>query len=187
MSNLQHKIYGLLGYPAKHSLSPLMHNAAFSALGLDAEYKIFEVPPQDLDAFFSNLYLEGIYGLNITIPYKEKVLGFLNEISKETQLIGAVNTIRVLGKRLAGFNTDGEGFIRHLTEDLNFNPKDKVISILGAGGAGKAVSVFLSKYRPRRISIYDINLATAIALVGRLKSNFKYTEFRVARSVKELG
>ena len=68
------RLFGLVGYPVKHSLSPLMHNAAFKALNIDAEYKLFEVKPEELNSFLKDLNKSNISGLNITIPYKEKVL-----------------------------------------------------------------------------------------------------------------
>ncbi|MDD5156164.1 MAG: shikimate dehydrogenase, partial [Candidatus Omnitrophica bacterium] len=103
------RIYGVLGFPVRHSLSPAMHNAAFKALDMNAEYRLFEVQPRDLDAFLLSAKQQGICGLNVTIPYKEKVIPSLNSISQEARLIGAVNTIKVTGCGLEGFNTDAEG------------------------------------------------------------------------------
>lgn len=180
------KIFGLVGFPVKHSLSPLMHNAAFRARNINAEYRLFEVRPEDLEGFFQRIFQNNISGLNITIPYKEKVISFLNNLSEEAKLIGAVNTVKVSGDRLEGFNTDGEGFLKHLSQDLGFNPKDKVIAILGAGGAAKAVSVCLSKNQPKKIAIYDIDKAKALALASHLKKNFKGIEFIAADSIEEL-
>lgn len=181
------RIYGVLGWPAKHSLSPLMHNAAFRALKIDAEYKIFEKKPQELEDFLKSLTKENIYGLNVTVPYKETVTAFLDNTSSEAKLIGAVNTIKVSGNKLEGFNTDGEGFLKHLTEDLGFNPQGKIIAIIGAGGAGRAVSVYLGKNNPETITIYDIDKAKVSALVGHLKENFNSIEFKSANSIEELN
>jgi len=180
------RIYGVLGYPARHSLSPLMHKAAFSALKINAEYKIFEKKPDELAGFMRSLAKERIFGLNITIPYKEKVIPFLDKLSPGARLIAAVNTVKVSQNKLEGFNTDGEGFLEHLKKDLKFNPKDKTISIIGAGGASKAVSVYLSKARPKLITIYDIDKNKALDLIGRLKDNFKNTGFILAGSIEGL-
>ncbi|MCX5703013.1 MAG: shikimate dehydrogenase [Candidatus Omnitrophica bacterium] len=180
------RIYGVLGYPAKHSLSPLMHNAAFSALKINAEYKIFEKNPDELEKFIRSLFKERIVGLNITIPYKERVIPFLNKVSPGAKLIGAVNTIKADQNKLEGFNTDGEGLLRHLDEDLGFNPKDKTVAIIGAGGAAKAVSLYLAKAKARAINIYDIDKAKALALVNHLKQNFKDTESALADSIRGL-
>jgi shikimate dehydrogenase len=185
--NQSPKIYGVLGYPAKHSLSPYMHNEAFKYLNIDAEYKIFEKKPDELSGFLSSLVKEGIGGLNVTVPYKEMVLPFLESISGEAELIGAVNTIKISGKGLEGFNTDGEGFFRHLTEDLRFNPAGKIIAIIGAGGAAKAISIYMSKAAPKRIAVYDIDKPKLSALARHLKDNFKAIDFIMVNSVEELN
>lgn len=181
------KIYGLIGYPVKHSLSPAMHNAAFSYLKTDAEYKLFSLRQEELGDFLKNLKQNNIYGLNVTIPYKEAVIPFLDILSDETRLIGAVNTIRVSGDRLEGFNTDGEGFLRHLRQDLRFNPEGKIIAILGAGGAAKAISVYLAKVKAKKIAIYDIDKRKSTALVEHLKENFNNIEFKYTNSTKDLN
>jgi shikimate dehydrogenase len=185
--NTVSKIYGVLGYPAKHSLSPLMHNAAFKALKINAEYKIFEVAPADLEKFIRTLPEQNISGVNVTIPYKEKVIPFLDSISEEAKLIGAVNTIKVSEDRLEGFNTDGEGFLRDISEIFDFNPTDKTIAILGAGGASKAVSVYLAKTKPKKIAIYDIDKDKLAALIEHLKDCCRDTDFVAADSIEELG
>jgi shikimate dehydrogenase len=181
------KIYGVLGYPAKHSLSPVMHNAAFKALRINAEYKIFEIEPYELNIFLTSLSKNNIFGLNVTVPYKEKVMPSLDSISSEAELIGAVNTIKVSKFRLGGFNTDGEGFLKSLSEDLNFEPKGKNIAILGAGGAAKAVSVFLSKHKPKAIAVYDIDKAKLSGLIAHLKDNFDDIDYVAASSIAELS
>lgn len=180
------KIFGLIGYPAKHSLSPLMHNAAFKALNLDARYELFELKPQELETFFKTLPQKNISGLNVTIPYKEQVLPFLDKIAEQAELIGAVNTIAVSTDKLEGFNTDGGGFLRHLTDDLGFNPKGENISVIGAGGAAKAVTVTLSKAGARRIFIYDIEKSKSEKLISHLKENFSNVEFKQADSIEGL-
>lgn len=181
------KIYGLIGYPLKHSLSPIMHNAAFRALKINAKYQLFPLKEKELKDFLKNLEEKNIYGLNVTIPYKEKVILFLDNISKEAKLIGAVNTIKVLRHRLAGFNTDGEGFLRHLVRDLRFNPKGKIIAIIGAGGASRALSVYLAQKKPKAITIYDIDKKRAKALINNLKRNFKDIDFKIADTVAKLN
>jgi len=181
------KIYGVLGFPAKHSLSPLMHNAAFRALNINAEYKIFEIGPQMLENFMLSIPEGGIFGLNVTVPYKEKVIPFLAKITDEARLIAAVNTIKVTDNKLEGFNSDGQGFLKHLIEDLRFNPEGKTIAIIGAGGASKAVSVCLSKKNPKKISIYDIDGVKLLVLVNHLKQNFNNIEFNPVSSTDKLN
>lgn len=181
------KIYGLVGYPVKHSFSPAMHNAAFSYLKIDAEYKLFSLRQEELGDFLKNLKQNNIYGLNVTIPYKETVIPFLDSLSHEARLINAVNTVKVSDNRLEGFNTDGEGFLRHLRQDLRFNPEGKFIAILGAGGAARAISVYLTKAKAKKIAIYDIDKRKAAVLVGHLKENFNNIEFKYASSTEDLN
>jgi len=179
-------IYGILGYPAKHSLSPLMHNAAFKALNIDAEYRIFEINRNELDDFFANIFTRNIQGFNITVPYKEEALKYLDYIHPDARIIGAVNTVKVSGHKLDGFNTDGEGFIKSLQEDLGFSPKGSKIAVLGAGGSSKAITVALSGLKPRKIAIYNRDLEKARHLVFRLADNFQETEFKLAAKIEEL-
>lgn len=180
-------IYGVLGYPVKHSLSPLMHNAAFAALKINAEYRLFEKSPEEIPGFFSSLARENIKGINVTVPHKEAVVSYCSRISDEARLIAAVNTIKVTEEGLVGFNTDGLGFIRHLKEDLKFDPRDKTVAILGAGGASKAVCVYLAKEGIRGISVFDINKEKLLTLTDNLKAAFKGVEVRAASSIKGLG
>ncbi len=180
------KIYGVLGYPVKHSFSPAMHNAAFKALNINAEYKLFEIKPQELNLFLGSLKEKNIAGLNVTIPYKEKVITYLDTISEDAKLIGAVNTVKVTKRGLAGFNTDGKGFLTHLSSVLGFNPRGKTIAIIGAGGSSRAISVYLSKTRPKRLGIYDLDKAKLLALLKSLRDNFKDIEIKEADSIGEL-
>ncbi|MBU1726141.1 MAG: shikimate dehydrogenase [Candidatus Omnitrophica bacterium] len=178
--------YGLIGYPVSHSISPLMHNAAFAARGINAEYKLFPLQENEVEPFLKDLKNKNICGLNVTIPYKEKVAAFLRSISEEAKLIGAVNTIKLEDDGLLGFNTDGEGFFRHLSVDLQFNPQGKKIAILGAGGASRAVSVYLCKANPESIYIFDTIKPKLDSLAGHLKSNFKNTDIRAVDSIEDL-
>ena len=115
--------YGIIGYPVEHSLSPLMHNAAFKALGIKATYKLFPLQEEELDQFFKDLREEGspIFGLNVTVPYKEKVMEYLDGVSLFAKKAMSVNTIVISPERkMTGYNTDGPGFLAHLAE-LKFN------------------------------------------------------------------
>ncbi|MBI4972264.1 MAG: shikimate dehydrogenase [Candidatus Omnitrophica bacterium] len=179
-------IFGILGFPVGHSLSPVMHNAAFRSLKINARYRLFEKRPQDLAGFLSSLAQANIRGLNVTVPYKEKVIRFLDKISPEAKLIGAVNTIKISKDKLFGFNTDGQGFLKHLKNDLKFNPRGKNVALIGAGGAGRAVSVYLAKAGARSIAIYDVEKNKSSVLLKHLKEKFKNREIILADSIAEL-
>jgi len=158
------KIYGLVGYPIEHSFSPLMHNAAFKKLNISGEYRLFQKEPEELESFLRRMEDENIWGLNVTVPYKEKVLDFgfieLDKSAPYAKEIRAINTIVKKEKGLRGFNTDVAGFLRHLNR-LNFNPINKRVAILGAGGAGKAVAYAVGKKGVSQIAIFDIDKVKA--------------------------
>lgn len=180
------KIYGVLGYPVKHSFSPFMHNAAFNTLGIKAEYKVFEVKPEDLDDFLARIDANNIFGLNITVPYKEKILNFVHLDSESFYLrqIKAVNTIVKKDGIWKGFNTDIPGFSRHLKE--NFNPKDKKVAILGAGGAARAVVYVLAKSGAEEIAIFDIDKAKSQNVANMVKDFFKDFKIIPVENIEQL-
>lgn len=138
------KVLGVIGHPVGHSLSPVMHNAAIEALGLDYVYVPFDVSPDNLRDAIDGIRALGITGVNVTIPHKEAVIPFLDEIEESAGECGSVNTIANVGGRLIGSNTDGIGFMRSLLE-AGFSPKGSKVVVLGAGGAGRAVTFALAK------------------------------------------
>ncbi len=135
------QLLGLFGYPVKHTASPAMQNAALAALKINCVYLPFEVSPNHLGQAVGGLRALNFLGANVTVPYKQDVIEFLDGISGEARLIGAVNTIKVEGKRIVGYNTDGRGFVRSLKEEAGFNFAKKRMVLIGAGGAGRAVAV----------------------------------------------
>lgn len=167
------KIFGLLGCPVRHSLSPVMHNAAFGELGINAVYLCFEVRPEDLKGAVGGLKALGISGANVTVPHKVEIINLLDELEDEVKSIGSVNTVKNLEGRLIGFNTDGIGFIKSLKEDLDIEPKAKNFFIFGAGGAGRAVGFNLAKEGANQIYFFDAIKMRAEKLVERLREQFQ--------------
>jgi shikimate dehydrogenase len=180
------KTYGLLGYPLGHSLSPKMHNAAFKVLGIDAEYKLFSLAPQYFDDFLTHLDNSGISGLNVTVPYKEKVLDFveLDDENLYLRQLKAVNTMRFSDGVWWGFNTDILGFSRHLKE--NFKPFMRKAALLGAGGAARAVAYVLAKEKVSELAIFDIDKAKSEAIAGMIKGLFPSIKIFAVDSVAGL-
>ncbi len=168
------KVVGVFGYPVKHSASPAMHNAAFQALGLDYLYLPFKVRPERLGEAAQALVSLNIVGVNITIPHKETVRPYLQEISREAELIGAVNTIVVRDERLIGYNTDGQGFIASLREDGGETVKGKTLLVLGAGGAARAVVTQAALEGAREILVTDKLEEKAEKVVHDLKKNIPF-------------
>jgi len=165
-------IYGVVGYPVAHSFSAIMHNAAFKELGIKAEYRLFSVEPENLKNFMERIGYLGICGLNVTLPHKESIISFLEGLSEDARSIGAVNTIRIEGRKMIGFNTDGAGFLQHLDTELKFKINGKTASIIGAGGAARALTYCLAKHGAANIFLYDINTAKSAALAKDMSAKF---------------
>ncbi len=138
------KIIGVFGYPVEHSLSPAMHNAAIAALRLHYAYIPFSIRPGDIGSAIRCLKTLGIIGINLTIPHKERVLPYLDEIVPEALEVGAVNTVHQVEGRLVGYNTDGSGFFAPLAA-RGFQARDKQAVVLGAGGAARSVVFRLAR------------------------------------------
>lgn len=160
------KIAGIFGYPIEHTLSPLMHNSAFRKMNLDICYVAFRVSPEALSYAVQSIRSLDLLGVNITIPHKEKVMTLLDKVNEEAAFIGAVNTITNDDGTLTGYNTDGKGFMSSLAEeDISVDKKD--ICIIGAGGASRAISYYLSE-KASKITLYDIDKLKAERLATDL-------------------
>lgn len=129
--------FGLVGHPVGHSLSPAMHNASFKKLGLDYDYVLFDVEKNDLKKFIENAKKREMVGVNVTIPHKVEVIKYVDKLSREAELVGAVNTIK-FGKETVGYNTDGIGCVKAL-EEAGVKVKDRTILLIGAGGAARSI------------------------------------------------
>lgn len=162
------KITGLFGYPVEHTMSPAMHNAAFSSLGLDICYVPFRVSPEELPDAVRAIKALNLVGVNITIPHKEKVIPLLDRVNEEASFIGAVNTIVNNEGILTGHNTDGRGFISSLTEK-GVLIDNKEILVIGAGGASRAISYYLSE-KASKLYLFDVEKIKAEKLINDLKN-----------------
>ncbi len=130
---------GIIGYPIGHSISPIFQQAALDNLGVNATYLPYEVNPTDVGVFVESLRAEGVSGINVTVPHKEAVMPFLDEINEWAAEAGAVNTIVNRNGRLTGYNTDGYGFLRALRESGGLDPAGARTLVLGAGGSARGV------------------------------------------------
>ncbi|MCL5024167.1 MAG: shikimate dehydrogenase [Nitrospirae bacterium] len=162
------KVVALFGYPVEHSLSPAMHNAAFANLGMDYCYVTFPVRPELLKDAVKAIRALGLKGVNVTVPHKEKVIPFLDAVNEEASFIGAVNTIVNSGGTLTGFNTDGRGFMESLKEE-GISAEGKGVLIVGAGGACRAISYYLSE-KAGDLYLFDIDAARVTKLVNDLSA-----------------
>lgn len=158
------KLFGVLGDPVSHSLSPVMHNAAFKALGMDCEYHAFRVSPDALHDAIHGAYALGFGGLNLTIPLKEKALDIVQptELAKQ---IGAVNTVD-FKKGIVGYNTDGIGAKKALISS-GIEVEGKNVLLLGAGGAARAIAFTLAA-DGASVTVANRTPEKAIALAGEV-------------------
>lgn len=161
-------IYGVIGYPVAHSMSPLMHNGEFQALHLDHYYTAFNIHPDHLEKAIDSVRTLQINGLNVTIPHKVKVMDYLDEIDEEARLIGAVNTIINQDGHLIGTNTDGEGYLRSLLPVVDSSLKTKKIVLIGAGGAARAIATTLARYGIKELDVANRTLEKADELVKHI-------------------
>lgn len=130
---------GVIGWPLEHTLSPVIHSAAFRRSDLDWVYLAWAVEPEMLPDAIRGLRALGALGANVTMPHKESVMSHLDELSGDARTVGAVNTIQRVGSRLIGHNTDVDGFRRFLDGDAGIDPSGMRVLVLGAGGAARAV------------------------------------------------
>lgn len=164
------KVFAVLGNPIEQSLSPAMYNAAFSALGMNCLYVALQIEQHQLADAVQGLKALGIQGGNVTMPLKKAILPYLDEITKEAQLIGAVNTFFWKEGRLWGDNTDGTGFLSALLQTDPDILKSKGTLLLGAGGAARAVGVVLALAGMKNFTIVNRSREKAKELASLLES-----------------
>lgn len=161
------KKYGVIGYPLSHSLSPHMHNGAFKTLAIDAIYEKYQISPEEFNVSIKRLKKGNFAGLNVTIPYKSRIIEYLDDIDPDAEAVGAVNTVIKKNHIWKGYNTDIAGFISPL---LKIKQKISKCLLLGSGGASRAVIYSLGKYlKPEQIIIAGRNQAKAEKLCSHLQ------------------
>jgi shikimate dehydrogenase len=156
MIDAQTQLYGIIGNPVRHSLSPIIHNAAFERMGLNAAYLAFEV--KDLAEALNGIRGLGMSGVSVTVPFKTQVIPFLDQVEDSAGKIQAVNTIKNEGGKLVGYNTDWRGALEALEEMVDL--MGKKVLLLGAGGAARAIGFGLKK-RSCQVFIYNRSLNKA--------------------------
>lgn len=160
---------GILGNPLGHSLSPLIHNRTLQHLNLNYVYLPFEVDAQDLQQAVNSVRSLGMVGVNVTIPYKEAVIPFLDQLSPEGSACQSVNVIVNRSGRLVGHNTDGAGFMQSLAP----HPVKKGCAVLiGCGGASRSIACQLAEAGWNRLVLFDIDLQRAQGLAGFISRQY---------------
>ena len=182
------RLVGVIGSPIAHSLSPLLHSAAFAALGLGATWHslAFEVAPGQAAGALEAMRRADISGLSVTMPHKADVVALVDECTEVAQRLNAVNCIASTEGVLLGTNTDGEGFVASLARGADFTPAGRRCVVIGAGGAARAVVLALADGGASHISVLNRTperAATAAALAGRAGSVVPPGERALAEAV----
>jgi shikimate dehydrogenase len=174
----------VIGKPIGHSISPHMHNAAFAACSLDGRYEAVEIETSDLEAWAARMRGSDAYGFNVTVPHKEAIVRYLDDLEGDATLCGAVNTVRVLPgeqPRLVGTNTDTLGFRRSLREEAGTSLADQHAVLLGAGGAARAIAVVALQDGAAELVIANRHVERAHDLVASLNELIGSTHVRVVK------
>lgn len=170
------RLLAVIGHPVRHSLSPLMHNAAFQRLGLDLLYVALDVEPEALSTAVSGMKALGFLGFNVTIPHKKSIMGVLDQIDPQAIDLGAVNTVVIRDGTAVGYNTDSSGLLMALKIRADFLPAGKSALILGAGGAAWACAIGLAQAGLTRLVVVNRSIEKARALCEEVKARFPRCE-----------
>ena len=168
------RLYCLIGDPVQHSLSPIIHNAAFEKLNINAVYLAFNVSKDNLKKAVDGLRSLNVAGFNVTMPHKVSILSLLDRIDSLAEKIGAVNTVKNVDGKLVGYNTDGIGALEALKRS-GVKLKGKKVAIVGAGGAGKAIAFALAQQLEKfggEITIFNRTVEKAVWLEKSLTETF---------------
>ncbi len=169
------RLYCLIGNPISKSLSPSIHNYLFDKEKENAVYMAFNIEKKDLENTINGFKAINVKGFNVTIPYKIDIINFLDQLSYESELIGAVNTVKIDNGKLVGYNTDGLGFLKTL-EERNISLKGKNVLILGAGGAAQSISLTVANEGVKSLTILNRTVSKSKKLVEKIKNRFPEIE-----------
>lgn len=181
------QIFGVIGYPIAHSMSPDMHNDSFKHLGIQATYLPFAVRPEDLQDAIKGMKAIGIQGFNVTIPHKTDIMPFLDKIDSLAAEIGAINTVKLEGGEYVGYNTDGLGFVKGIKEQLQSSLADQKVLIVGAGGAARGIYYSLLQEGARHVDIANRTISKGEQLIAGKTSETKSVVFSIAEAEKILS
>lgn len=155
------QIFGVIGYPIAHSMSPDMHNDSFKHLGIQATLLPFAIRSEDLQDAVKGMKAIGIQGFNVTIPHKTDIMPFLDKIDSLAAEIGAVNTVKLEDGAYVGYNTDGLGFVKGIKEQLRSSLAEQKVLIIGAGGAARGIYYSLLQEGARQVDVANRTISKA--------------------------
>ncbi|MES2638915.1 MAG: shikimate dehydrogenase [Myxococcota bacterium] len=171
------RVFGLVGHPVRHSLSPAMHNELFRRKRIDAIYVALDVPPARAAGVADAIRTLALAGVNLTVPFKERVVPGLDRLSESARLAGAVNVVLREDGALVGHNTDGEGYVRALVEEMGVLPAGRRAIVLGAGGTGRAVAAALAAHGAVDVHLLNRTEARAESACTSLAAAYPITRF----------
>lgn len=170
------KLYGIIGNPVEHTMSPLIHAALAEAFGIDMVYVPFQVAEGQLEAAIKGAYGLNIYGMNVTVPYKNAVIPFLTEVDMRAEIAGSVNTLvrdsRADRAGFIGYNTDMSGLWRAMQED-GITLKNEQVIVLGAGGVGRAVAFMCANSDAQKVYLLNRNAAKAQDVAAKVNDSLR--------------
>lgn len=179
---------GLLGFPVKHSLSPWIHEQFLEKSGLEGSYELFETSPDKLSVQMEKWRDEEIDGFNITIPYKQKIISFLDEIDEEAKNIGAVNTVVNQNGSWKGYNTDGRGYYRSLRNSFpSMVPAESNVLLIGAGGGARGIYRVLVSEGFGRVDITNRTQEKAVELLELNHTGVPSAVLSLIQAEEQLG
>ncbi len=169
--------FGLIGYPLSHSMSKVIHEAAFKSIGVEGIYEVLETEQEDLITRLKYLRSNGFQGFNVTIPLKVPITLFLSGVDNVANVAGSANTIKILDdSSMYGYNTDVYGFVEAIPWDFRQSLAGQNAAVLGNGGAARAIGVGLSILKVKKIDFYVRNIVNAAEMVEALRRNFPEVE-----------
>lgn len=179
---------GLIGYPINHSLSPWIHTHFMEQLGIDGEYQLFETSPEKLEETINSLKNKGVAGFNITVPYKQAIMDYVDELDPDAEKIGAVNTVVNVNGKWKGYNTDGLGYVQSVKESFPelFKPNNRVL-ILGAGGAARGIYRSLVQEPFQKVDLANRTMEKAEQLLELKEADVETNVLSFSEAENRLG
>lgn len=155
------KLFGILGHNISYSLSPFIFNSIFRRRGMNCFYMPFDIQHRDLRKFIESIKLLGISGFNVTVPYKERIIRYLDDLDNSAESVGAVNLVVNRKGKLVGYNSDSYGIKATIEDHLKFPVNNKRMVLIGAGGAARAASEYLRKAKPSSVILANRTIRRA--------------------------
>jgi shikimate dehydrogenase len=179
---------GLIGHPIAHSLSPWIHNQLMDQQGIEGKYELLDIQPEEFDEDMKVLKQKNLHGFNVTVPYKEKVIPYLDELDQSAKQLGAVNTVKKTESGWVGYNTDGQGFVHSLRARFpDLFEKGRKALILGSGGAARGIFEALTRAGLDAVDVANRTMTRAEELIKQIPANSRAKALTLEQAMDTLG